>query len=171
MKRTAAVLLILLAASLAVGFQDASEWIKFKSTPGQFSVLMPAQPTEEKETKGSASGPYTTNLFQSQGNGEVYIAAWVDYDPKINVDAQKELDANRDNFVKAVAGTLGSTTRVTLKDHPGIEFEGTAPNFSFKSRVYVVGRRPYMLIVLYPPGGGGSPTINKFISSFELAPR
>ena len=171
MKRIAAVFLLLFAVTLAAGFQDAGEWIKFESTPGLFSVLMPAQPTEEKETQESPYGPYTTNLFQSKSKDEVYIAAWVDYDPKYKFDVQKELEANRDNFVKAVKGTVGSTTSITLKGNPGIEFDGTAPNFSFKSRVYIVGRRPYMLIVLFPAGAEGSPNINKFISSFELLPR
>lgn len=132
---------------------------------------MPGKPAEEKETKESPQGPYTTNLVQGKSNGEVYLAAWVDYDPKFIFDTQKELDANRDNFVKTVNGTLSNSTRVTYKDNPGIEFEGTSPNFSFKSRVYVVGRRPYMLIVLFAAGTESSPTINKFISSFELAPK
>jgi hypothetical protein len=171
MKTIAAMLLVLFAATFAAGFQGVGEWIKFESTPGLFSVLMPAQPTEEKETKESPYGPYTTNLFLSKGNGELFMAAWVDYDPKFNFDAQKELDLNRDNFVKGVQGTLGSTTRITFKDNPGIEFDGTASNFSFKSRVYIVGRRPYMLIAVFPVGGEGSPNINKFFSSFELAPR
>ena len=42
------------------GFQDAGEWIKFESSAGLFSVLMPVQPTEEKETKESPYGPYTS---------------------------------------------------------------------------------------------------------------
>jgi hypothetical protein len=171
MKRTAAMFLILFAVSFAAGFQDAGEWTKFELSPGRFSVLMPAKPTEEKETKDSPYGPYTVSLFQSKGNGEVYVAGWVDYDSKYNFDTQKELDANRDNFLKNVEGTLGSSTRITFKDNPGIEFEGTAPKFSFKSRVYVVGRRPYMLIVTFAAGGENSPTINKFFSSFELAPQ
>lgn len=171
MKRTAVVLFILFVTTLAVAFQDPGEWVRFESAPGRFSVLMPTQPTEEKETKDSALGPYTTSLYHSKGNREVYAAGWVDYDSKYNFDAQKELDANRDNFVKSVNGTLGSTTKITYKDNPGIEFEGTTPNYSFKSRVYVVGRRPYMLMVLFPPGGEGSPNINKFLSSFELAPK
>lgn len=170
MKRTAAMFLVLFAVTFAAGFQDAGEWTKFELSPGRFSVLMPAKPTEEKETKESAYGPYTISLFQSKGNGEVYVAGWVDYDSKYNFDAQKELDGNRDKFVEGVKGTLGSTTRITFKDNPGIEFEGTAPNFSFKSRVYIVGRRPYMLMVIFAAGSESSPTINKFISSLELAP-
>ncbi len=160
------------AGTQPVESKDPSGWVKFESTVGLFSILMPTQPTEQKETKDSASGPYTTTLLQSnKGNGEVCLAAWVDYDPKFNFDTQKEIEANRDNFVKTVKGTVVSTTRITHRGNPGIEFQGTAPNFSFKSRVYVVGRRPYMLIVLFPAGGESSPTINKFISSFELLPK
>jgi len=171
MKRIAAMFLVLFAATFAAAFQGAGEWIKFESTPGLFSVLMPAQPTEEKKTTESPYGPYTTNLFLSKGKGEMYMAGWVDYDPKYNFDTQKELDANRDNFVKAVKGTLGTTARITFKDNPGIEFDGTTPDYSFKSRVYIVGKRPYMLVAAFSAGSESSPNINKFLSSFELVPK
>jgi hypothetical protein len=171
MKRIAAAFLILFGAIYSAGFQGAGEWIKFESTQGLFSMLMPVQPTEQKDTKESPYGPYTTNLYLSKGSGEMFMAGWVDYDPKYIVDAQKELDANRDNFAIAVKATLGTTTRITFKGNPGIEFDGTTPNYSFKSRVYIVGKRPYMLVVAFAAGGEASPNINKFFSSFELAPK
>lgn len=171
MKRIVVVFLVLLASTYAIGFQGAGEWIKFESPKGLFSVMMPTQPTEKKETKESSYGPYTTTLHQSKGNGELYMAGWVEYDPKHTFDAQKELEANRDNFVKAVDGTVSSTTRITFQFNPGIEFDGTTPGYSFKSRVYIIGKRPYMLLVAFPTGGENSPTINKFLMSFKLTPR
>jgi hypothetical protein len=168
MKRTAALLVIVLAAIVAEAFQDASAWIKFESPTGLFSVLMPAQPTEQKETKDSPYGPYTTTLFISKGSGEVYMTGWVDYDAKYNFDTQKELEANRDNFAQAVKATVNNTTKITFKGNPGIEFDGTSPDYAFKSRVYIIGRRPYMLIAIFASGAESSPTINKFLSSFEL---
>jgi hypothetical protein len=170
MKTTAVVFLVLVASTLGVGFQDPGQWTKYESSKGRFSVLVPSQPTEEKETKESPYGPFTTTILRSKGNGEVYLAAWIDYDPKFIFDTQKELESNRDNFVKVINGKLRNSTGITYKNNPGIEFEGTAPNFSFKSRVYIVGRIPYMLIVLFPAGAESSPTISKFISSFELSP-
>ena len=171
MKRYAAVLLILLAAICVAGFQGAGEWIKFESPQGLFSVLMPVQPTEQKGTTESPYGPYTTNLYLSKGKGEMYMAGWVDYDPKYTFEVQKELEANRDNFAKAIKGTVGSTTPITFKGNPGIEFDGTTPDYAFRSRVYIVGKRPYMLVAAFPAGGEGAPNINKFLSSFELTPK
>ena len=59
------------------------------------------------------------HLFTSKGKGEIFAVGWVDYDSKYNFDVQKELEANRDNFVKDVQGTLGSTTKINLKDQSG----------------------------------------------------
>lgn len=171
MKRVTAVFLVLLGATITIGFQATSEWIKFKPPNGLFAVLMPTQPTEQKETKPSPHGPYTTNLVQSKGNGEVFMAGWVEYDPKYIFDAQEELESNRDNFAKAVNGTVRNTTKITFEGNPGIEFDGTTPKFSFKSRVYLIGKIPYMLVVAFPSGGDASPNINKFLFSFELPPR
>jgi hypothetical protein len=168
MKRTAVLFVIILAVTVAEAFQEAGGWTKFESAAGSFSVLVPALPTEQKETKDSPHGPYTTTLFISRGSGETYMAGFVDYDAKYNFDVQKELEANRDNFANAVKGTVKSTTKITFKGNPGIEFDGTTPDYAFRSRVYIVGRRPYMLIAAFPAGAESSPTINKYLSSFDL---
>lgn len=169
MRRIASVGVVLLATTIAFGFQ--STWVKFESTAGNFSVLMPAQPTESKETTSSTVGPYTTTILLAKGTGETYIAGWIDYDPSFKFDDQKELEANRDNFVKGVKGSLRSSSNIVFKTFPGLEFEGTAPSYSFKSRVFMVGKRPYMLLVAYSNAAESSPNINKFFSSFEMRPK
>lgn len=169
-KKTLVVLSIVMLSALSAWAQTPAGWVKFSPMGSPFRVLMPSEPKETKQTSGGPNGPYTTYLFNSAGpEGEIYLVGWVDYDPKFKFGVQSELEANRDNFVKRLKAKLLSTTPIKLGTHPGIEFkaelEGKA---DIVSRVYIVGRRPYQLIMLTPTGRDSSANRALFFSSFKL---
>jgi hypothetical protein len=167
MKRFVAFVLIMLCNALAFGSQGAN-WIKFDSTAGDFSVLMPCEPKETKETKDSQYGPYTSVLYScTSTEREIYLAGWVDYDPKFVFNPQKELEANRDNFTKGVQATLGTSANMSYAGYQGLEFDCSTDVATFKSRVFIVGKRPYMLVAVYLKGNERPQNINKFFSSFN----
>ena len=170
-KKIPAVLSLVLLAALTASAQTPAEWVKFSPAGSPFSILMPGQPKEEKKTAESPKGPYTTYLYSSVSpEREIYLVGWVDYDPKFKFGVQAELEANRDNFLKAVKATLLSTTPVKLGAHPGIEFKAeVAGKADIVSRVYIVGRRPYQLITVTPAGRDASANRARFFSSFQLA--
>jgi hypothetical protein len=168
MKRIWSLFFLLLASTLVLGSQSPGDWTKFDTVEGHFAILMPCQPKESKETTQSSVGPYDVTLHTCVSNGEMYMVGWVDYAPSFNFDDRKELDANRDNFVKGMNGTLKSSSAITYKNYPSLEFEGANENHTFQSRVYIVGRRPYMIIVIYPNGRDSSLNIRKFFSSFDM---
>ena len=171
-KKFPAVLPLVLLAALSASAQTPAGWVKFSPAGSPFTVLMPTQPKEETKTSESPHGPSTTVLYSSKSpQGEIYLVGWVDYDPKFKFGVQAELEANRDNFVKSVKATLLSTTPVKLGTHPGIEFRAELTGqFDIVSRVYIVGRRPYQLIMLTPAGRDASANRERFFSSFQLAP-
>jgi hypothetical protein len=169
-KKILAVLSIVLLAALNARAQTPDGWVKFSPAGSPFTVMLPSEPKESKQTAESPNGPYTTYLFTSVTNDhEIYLVGWVDYDPKFNFGVQAELEANRDNFVNNVKAKLLSTTPIKLGTHPGIEFraelEGKA---DIVSRVYIVGRRPYQLITVTPTGLDSSADRKRFFSSFKL---
>ena len=170
MKSFLVLVLLSVAVSLAAGFQQPA-WVKFNSAPGGFSVLLPAEPREEKKNTDSPHGPYTTVLYISKADSEVYLAGWVDYDPKFNFDPVKELEANRDNLVKTVNGKLLTSKKITLSGYQGLEFTGENARIAFKSQVFIVGKRPYLLCYVFPPGQESAPNGAKFFSSFQLKPK
>jgi len=147
-------------------------WVKFNSELGRFSVLMPETPTDKTETTPSEHGPYTTHLFivRDKVKDNVYLIGWVDYDPSFNFNKQSELDANRDNFVKGIQATLLSTRPLTIDGYQALEFVAETSDRIFKSRVYMVGRRPYQIVIGYPKGQEDLLTINRFFNSFKIRP-
>lgn len=171
MKKLFAFVLTLLLTAPAFGLQDTSEWTKFTSDAGRFSVLMPGKPEENKETKPSPNGPYTVNLYIAKSTAGIYMAGWVDYDPKFNFGVQAELEANRDNFIKGVSGKLLDTKPIKFGANPGIEFTAETDLVFVRSRVYIIGKRPYQLLAIVRKDDRSSPSIDKFLSSFALTPK
>jgi hypothetical protein len=193
MKRFLVTAIITLAASLSLSAQehsgrppstsnpppatppsnapDRAGWVRFTSDEGHFSVLMPEAPTDKSETVQSEHGPYTTHLFIVRDTQSVYLIGWVDYDPSFNFNRQSELEANRDNFVKGINAKLLSTRQTTIDGYSALEFTAETEDRMFKSRVYMVGRRPYQIVIGSPKGFDDTSYVSRFFNSFKVSVR
>jgi len=147
---------------------DNGGWVKYTSDEGRFSVLMPVAPEEKTETTPSDHGPYTTHLFVAKDTVNVYLIGWVDYDPSFNFNRQSELDANRDNFVKGINATLTASRSLTLDGYQALEFSAETGDRVFRSRVYMVGRRPYQIVIGVPKESEDTASVNRFFNSFKV---
>ena len=166
----------LLAFVSIAAAQTPGGWVKVSSAEGRFSVLMPSKAEEKTDRQDSAHGPYSSHLFMVRDADEIYLVGWVDYDPSFKFDVQGELEANRDNLCKGLNATVLDTTKIVLNGYPGIEFTAEIPdtaenlrNYNVKSRVYIVGARPYQLVVLSPKGTDATQDTSRFFSSFEVS--
>lgn len=148
---------------------DTGGWAQFSSPEGNFSVLMPEIPTEKTETTPSSHGPYTTHLFVVRDTTSVYLIGWVDYDPSFNFNRQAELEANRDNFVKGISAKLLTTRATVIDGYSALEFTAETADRIFKSRVFLVGRRPYQIVIGSPKGLDDSANTERFFNSFKVA--
>jgi hypothetical protein len=149
---------------------DTGGWVGFTSEPGRFSVLLPEVPVEKPATTTqSEHGPYTTHLFIVRDATSVYLLAWVDYAPEFNFNRQAELEANRDNFIKGINGKLVTTRTTIIDGYSAIEFVAETADRTYKSRVYIVGRRPYQIVIGSPKGQDDSVNVNRFFNSFKVS--
>ena len=148
--------------------QSTDSWIRFESRVGQFTVLVPQMPAQKLEIQQSPAGPYTTHLFTAQLKDTVFVVGWVDYDKKFKVVAQNELNASRDNFIKQIKGTLVNTKDTTFDGYQSLEFTAETGNTIYRSRVVLVGRRPYQVTTGTPKGVDDSANITRFFESFKI---
>ena len=132
--------------------------------------MMPESPSEKSETVDSSHGPYTTHLFVVKDTTSVYLIGWVDYDPSFNFNRQAELEANRDNFVKGINATLLTTRGTVINGYSAIEFTAETGDRTFRSRVFMVGRRPYQIVIGSPKGTDDTENVNRFFNSFKVSP-
>jgi hypothetical protein len=163
-----AAVVMIVVTSLVLNAQKPDSWVTFDSEAGHFSILMPEIPKDETETKPTPYGPYTSHTFITKTMKGLFLVGWVDYDPRFKFTIQDELNANRDNFVKAVHATLLRTTPITLNGNPGIEFTAESPEANIKSRVYIVGRRPYQVAAATYKSEEDADTVQRFFDSFTI---
>ena len=182
MNRFLTALMIILACSFSLSAQEHTRrrpatppavvenggWVSFTSEEGRFRVLMPEIPTDQPKTVQTEHGPYTTHLFIVRDTANVYLIGWVDYDPSFNFNRQQELEANRDNFVKGVKAKLVNSRTLTLDGYQAMEFIAETDDRVFTSRVYLVGRRPYQIVMGSPKGQEDPVILDRFFNSFKI---
>jgi hypothetical protein len=159
---------VLMLLTVSVGLA-AQEWTRFSPPGCRCSVSTPVKLQSSPQPVDTKVGTYTVSIFQGTTGSVTYVIAWVDYAATVKLDIQGELEANRDNFIKGVGATLLETTPISLKGSPGILFTAEKDTLFYTSRVYVVGRRPYQLLVATRKGEDHAAEISKFFSSFEVS--
>jgi hypothetical protein len=164
------LVLLGLGAILRAQEHQKDSWVSFNSAVGRFSASFPQPPTDQVETVPSEHGPYTTHLFVAKSAKSVFLIGWVDYDPAFDFNPQSELDANRDNFIKGIPAKLVSSKNVRINGYQSLEFTAETTNAIYISRVYIVGRRPYQLVVRTDKGLDDSESVSRFFDSFEVRP-
>jgi hypothetical protein len=171
MARRLLILWALIVSALVPQQLGAEEsWAELRPADGRISVRFPSPPAREENAVPAPPGGKVVTLI-ARHDGGVYLTGWVDYGPDFNFDDQAEMAANRDNFVRVFEGTVQATKPIQIGRFSGIEFTAAkADEWHIIGRVYIVGRRPYQLTVVVPPGQAASPDIPRFFNSFKLLP-
>ena len=168
--KTLALALILLGAMLTHALPQTPQWVEVAPPGGRFSVMMPEKPVEQTQTDDRSRRPYTGHMLGVQGREVSFIVSWVDYKSGVVVDAQHEFTASRDEFLKPLKARLTSEKKINLDGNPGIEFLAENEQHIIKSRLYVVGRRPYLLSTVWFKNKPEPATVATFFESFKLLP-
>jgi hypothetical protein len=173
MKKFLVAFLMLTMTTLASGLQTATEWVKYTSVVGHYSVLEPQQPQlKSQETTLSAGVKFTQYVTQAMDSDGVYEVSYFDYTPDINYS----LDTARDSMVNAVKGTVLSEEAINLGGYAGRAFVISAKLESgtgtlMHARIYDIGRRVYLLQHLFLKSSDSSAMgekTTKFFDSFKV---
>src|SRR5437868_6847801 len=110
-KKTLAACLILIMAALANGFQSATEWVKYDSKEGHYSVLFPEQPKLTSQEGTSPTGEKVAQYMAGvSDSNSLYSVGYFDILP----NKTYSLDKGRDGMISAVNGTLVSEDAISL---------------------------------------------------------
>ena len=146
--------------------QDGTaEWVTFTGPDGSYSVMFPAQPEEKIKTNTDSK----TVMHLYVGEKFVLISGCTDYN--VPIDKKAELEANRDNFLKAVGGTLATSREIEFQKGPNeklpaLTFTGEGGDYSYKGLIIVDNQRSYMFVA--KGNGNVLTTIEKFLDSVRL---
>ena len=119
MKGIAIVILVLFSAGLQSGFQRPAEWIKYNSSKGRYTILVPGEPKLSSQEILTSNGKKVTQYraTASEANFAVFVG-YYDYSSAMAYS----LNQARDGIVVRT-GTLLSESKITRGHHPGLEIE------------------------------------------------
>ena len=174
-KILATFILLIGAATFVYGIQAETEWVKFTSPKGLFSVLAPHELKLEVNDQSTNETP-ALSRFNDFEEGYGFV---IEYFENVAVaDPEKYLDATRDGIVQAIKGTVVSENRLSLDGHPGRELtmsittENGVVVFS-RTRFYIVGTSMFSLSYVWRKDldqALAAKTGEKFFSSVKIKP-
>ncbi len=168
-RRIAVVAVWAFLLSSAFAQQPNSGWIRYSNDPGRFSVLLPTSPEEGTSEEKNV----TLHTFTLKQTGIIYLIVFSDYpDADLKLDMDTRLAGERDAFLKTLNATLISEKRFTASrgaaQIPATEFTADNPSGTFKCKVFIDGRRMYMLGIGNRKGVDSAAEAARFLDSFQL---
>jgi hypothetical protein len=157
-------------------FQTETEWIKFTSPEGRFSVLLPHEPKFET-IKATEANEITNYRYSDIESGYGFICEYFDV-KSTGEDLQHFLDITRDGIVRGAGATLAGEEKISLSNYPGRELQlaftlSNGTEITARTRIYLVDKRLYSLTFLHlksMDASLASGISKKFFSSFEVKP-
>src|SRR5262249_13609270 len=135
-----AFLIACLIAAPLLGQNAALNWHVYRSDALGFTVTFPtdqvqAQPAQVEEKSGVKTETY---IFLTKTPPVIALTGCTDYHLR-DMPVDKELELDRDNFVKALNGTVTSTRKFAFGDEklPALEFSFAAGDNVGKSLIIV----------------------------------
>ncbi len=156
-----------------------AEPILFKSEDGNYSILFPGTPTEQRQDiplEGFGNLEMIATMYEPSPS-KIYMVAYVDYPQEIVDQANK---ANKDNvsilIQNAKEGAVGkmrlnitSEQAVMLGKHKGIAFTASdGKDMHTSYNIFLVGKRLYQLAILSQKGAIAPDDAKDFLASFQL---
>jgi len=143
------------------------------SSPGNFSVLAPANITHSQQTRDTPQGPVEIHISQASDSqkGINYLISY----SKFPVGALGKsppntlLTSERDQLVKSVNGQLVSTEDINVAGMPGMEFTADSPANQRRVSARIIQGKDevYTLVTSYPPGAEPVDA-QQFLQSFRV---
>jgi hypothetical protein len=169
MKTRALVGLALLAFGLRAWADTDTTWQTFTDPKGRFSILMPGQPEYKVSETPAKDGSVLvhTDMYLVNVSEALYVAGATTYHADINTE--KELAADCDNFDKAVGAQVISQQRLKFQDYPALEFKSfnAQANCYFSARSVVVGNNAYMVVARYYTANEPA-DVTRYFQSYKL---
>jgi hypothetical protein len=173
MKKWLLITFALLAVAIPMLAQQF-KWTPFKEPNLKFAVLFPTDPVRnppdvKKADDGSVQS--TGYLFVSSTQG-VYVAIAGRTDYNFTVNTERELLADRDNFVKVTQTKLINSRRYEFQSGdeklPAIDFSSEDDSWFYKEVFVVRENDAYCALFGYAKGQDYSSAMAKFLDSFEI---
>ena len=144
---------------LATMFAE-TEWKEFTSSEGNFRVVFPETPQQQKGTERNL------HQFSAAAGDESYGLTYADYPP--SADWESVVDGERDSIVNSFGGSVVDERRTSVEGYPGKWVRFVGQNTSGELAIYFVVHRLYVLHAFAPKSMPRPENFSTFLNSFLL---
>ncbi len=161
-----------LVLALSASAASAQGWLTIKPGDGRYSIDMPSQPKETKQTALTAAGPTELHQFAvAVGKSEAFVTTYGDFPTGSLKRPPAMLMSEIENTVLSgmKGGRLRSHQVIALGQYPGRAFTIDLPDGTvYDQRVYFVGNRLYQNIAVTTGDRTNDPRVKFFFDSFKV---
>lgn len=147
-------------------------WTEYSDIAGRFAVAMPGLPSAEQQNASSKAGDMTLFLFtlQRSGPNDRVAVQYLDYPEAAFAGKTPDMVLDNASTVDAynVGGTVVDQKPLSLGAYPGREVRVENVEAQMRIRLYLVDRRLYKVIAMWPKSRGFSVDDERFLGSFRL---
>jgi hypothetical protein len=154
---SASKVLALTTLFLATMFAE-TEWREFTSSEGNFRVVFPEAPQQQKGTGRNR------HQFTAAAGAESYGLTYADYPP--GTDWESVVNSERDSIVSGLGGSVVDEKRTSVEGYPGKWIRFVGQNRSGELVIYFVVYRLYVLHAFAPKGTPRPENFSTFLNSF-----
>lgn len=148
---------------------SAAPWAELRSETDRFAVALPGTPSETSEQHATLAGRVSSRAYAGR-DGEAEYRVEVHRIPRVARFLLSEaalLERARDDLVEAEGGELLASATESVAGRPGSAVAyRAAEGRRGAARLVLVGRRLYVLAVLWPAAGPRA-DLARFFGSFE----
>ena len=165
-------ILLIVCAAPVVLFAQAS---KVTSSEGGYSVVFPTSATRQTTPPTIENGVTSSSeMYSAAWEEQIFVTVFTRYEGA-NINTEKELQANVDNFAKGVSAT-GLTTKSIQYSSPwrtiaGIEYTCHTDQYSFHGKFFVAGNEVWGISYAARKGSESEATKAQFLGSLEIGSR
>lgn len=156
--------LFLLTAALGQG-----EWPRFKSTEENFTISMPREPQQERNTGRTPLGN-GHHIYTLDDNGVSFTVSFsvLDNAPPQSKDIKRTLDMTRDMVAMVTNGKLLTDADIFIDNFPGRLVRIEKDKRIWTVHAYLVKDHMYQLMTTEPKAKEPNAAVVKFFESFHL---
>lgn len=167
---------VLALATFGSSTSAQAQWQEYTSADGDYAFSMPAKPQEQRQDGTHYNLPSQSLLYVAKTSSIPFLfAGRTKYHNDANVPVRGELQANADNFSKAVNGKLISQRFFTWTNVGGATYEAhestiEAERGSFR-QLYVIDGKTVYGVIAGPKSSANEAEIDRFFGTLRIIKR
>jgi TonB family protein len=152
-------------------FNQPIEWREFNSAAGSFRVQFPRPPFESSAPWNPTDGKLMSYSFLSRGSQLLCLAAYAELAAGVGSEIERKVffDGTRQGVADFLQGKPVAEQAILLAgQHQGREIKIQSELGYGTARLFVIGRRAYLLVALSVKAAADSEGALKFLNSFVV---